>query len=257
MNIECNADDYETAKKVWELFDCKTLLDYHNIYLTSDVLLLAVIWGNFKEVCYKIYNLDVSYDYTAPSLSWDAYLKHTTEKYKKQNKEFKILLLTDMEMYQLVEESIREGLLQISKRYAKANHSRLDMYCKGNRSNKVMDEYILYLDANDLHGYAMCRHLSIDNWDWNNEEWNKEKIMSLDNKGSRGYLFSVDLEYAKELHDLHNGYPFVPENQVIENRMLNYHQRVNRNNSKIKKLVTSFYDKKRYGLNYRILKLYL
>ena len=62
-------------KKVWKTFNCKTLLDYHNIYLISDVLLLADIWDNFRSVCYKIYGLDCCYYYTAPSLSWDAMLK--------------------------------------------------------------------------------------------------------------------------------------------------------------------------------------
>jgi hypothetical protein len=64
-----NIKDYETAQKVWKLFECKTLLEYHNLYLTSDVLLLTDIFENFKDVCYKIYGLDASYYYTAPGLS--------------------------------------------------------------------------------------------------------------------------------------------------------------------------------------------
>ena len=74
-------------------------MDYNNLYLTSDVLLLTDIWENFNKVCYKIYKLDVCYYYTAPGLSWDAFLKHICEK----QKEFYIELLTDMDMYLLFE----------------------------------------------------------------------------------------------------------------------------------------------------------
>ena len=98
-NEECSLLDYRKAQLVYNKFSCKTLLDYHNIYLNSDVLLLADIFETFKEVCYKIYGLDVSYYYTAPGLSWDAFLKHTKEEYKRLGKgEFKIDLLTDIDI---------------------------------------------------------------------------------------------------------------------------------------------------------------
>ena len=110
-------------------FKCNTLLDYHNLYLKSDVLLLADIFENFKNVCYKIYGLDPSYYYTSPGLSWDAFLKHTNDEYKlKYNKEFEIELLTDKTMHDFVESSIRGGLSQISKRYAKANNEYITEY---------------------------------------------------------------------------------------------------------------------------------
>jgi hypothetical protein len=71
----------------------------------------------------KIYKLDVSYYYTAPGLNWDAFLKHKTEEYIKDKRGiFEIELLTDIDMYQFVENNVRGGLSQISKRYAKASH---------------------------------------------------------------------------------------------------------------------------------------
>ncbi|MEI7504562.1 MAG: hypothetical protein WCJ61_14890 [Paludibacter sp.] len=76
-NKECSKEDYNNAVNVWCTFNCKTLLDYHNIYLVSDVLLLSDIIDNFRAVCYKNYGLDCSYYYTAPGLSWDAMLKFT------------------------------------------------------------------------------------------------------------------------------------------------------------------------------------
>jgi DNA polymerase type B, organellar and viral len=86
---KCSKEDYDQAKTVWNKFNCKNLLDYHNIYLKSDVLLLSDIWFNFSKVNYKNYGLDVSYYYTAPSLAFDAMLKET---------EVKLDLLTNIEM---------------------------------------------------------------------------------------------------------------------------------------------------------------
>ena len=57
---KCNIsnEDYNQAKEVWKKFNCKTLLNYHNYYLKSDVLLLSDIWENFRNVCYNNYELD-------------------------------------------------------------------------------------------------------------------------------------------------------------------------------------------------------
>jgi hypothetical protein len=152
----------------------------------------------------------------------------------------------------MFEDNIRGGLSQISKRYAKANNKYLSKYAK-----KQMDEYILYLDANNLYGYSMCQYLPIGNFEWNHEEWTNDKILALNDEGTKGYLFLVDLEYPEELHDLHNGYPLAPEKLIINNDMLNIHQQKDRDDPKISKLTTSFYDKKFYGVNYRLLKLYI
>ena len=60
------------------------------------------------------------------------------------------------------------------------------------------DSYILYLDANNLYGHAMCEYLPVKIFQWNNDEWTKEKILSLDDEGSTGYLFSV--VHSSEFH---------------------------------------------------------
>ena len=70
-------EDYEHALKVWRSFDCKTMRDYHDLYLKSDVLLLTDVFETFRDVCSTNYGLDPAWYYTAPGLSWDAALKKT------------------------------------------------------------------------------------------------------------------------------------------------------------------------------------
>ena len=70
-------EDYEHARKVWETFEMQDLEDYQNLYNRIDVLLLADVFENFRDVCIKNYNLDPAHYYTAPGLAWDAALKVT------------------------------------------------------------------------------------------------------------------------------------------------------------------------------------
>ena len=237
---------------MWNTFNCKSFKDYHNLYLTADVLLLADIWENFRSVCEKIYNLDACYYYTAPSLSWEAWLYHSKLEAEKKNETFQIELITDIDMYLFVEQNIRGGLSQISKRYAKANNKYMKNYDKNH-----IDEYILYLDANNLYGYGMSAYLPQGDFKWNNDEWTKEKILALKDETDIGFMFEVDLHYPEELHDLHNGYALAPINMQIKNNHLNEWQKEDRKESKITKLCTSFEDKQKYGVNYRLLKLYI
>ena len=103
----CEINDYKHAQKVFNVFGCKNILDYHNVYLKSDVLLLSDIWDNFRTVCFNNYGLDTSYYYTSPGLSFDSMLKMTY---------INLELLTDIEMFKMVEDGIRGGISQISQK---------------------------------------------------------------------------------------------------------------------------------------------
>ena len=62
-------EDYQHAQKVWRMFEMKTLQDYHNLYNETDVLLLADVFQNFRDICMENYKLDPAHYYTAPGLS--------------------------------------------------------------------------------------------------------------------------------------------------------------------------------------------
>ena len=99
-------EDYAHAQKVWDVFHCNTFGEYHDLYLKTDVLLLADVFENFRNVCLTTYELDPTHYYTAPGLSWDAMLRYT---------KVKLELINDIDMYQMVEKGIRGGISVISK----------------------------------------------------------------------------------------------------------------------------------------------
>ena len=155
-DTDISDDDYSHAQKVWETFNIKTIQDYHDLHLKSDVLLLADVFENFRNVCMKNYGLDPTWYYTSPSLALDAMLKLT---------EVKLELLTDHDMHLMVEKGIRGGVSMIATRHAKANN----LYMKDYDPSKPT-KYIIYLDANNLYGWAMIEKLPTHGFRWMSEE---------------------------------------------------------------------------------------
>ena len=138
-------EEYEHAQAVWEAFGCKTLGNYHDLYIKTDVALLAGVFENFRNLCQEQYGLDPAHYLTSPGLSWDALLKKTG---------VELELLTDIDMHLFVERGMRGGISMVSKRYAKANNP----YVPGcDPSQKTT--YIPYEDANNLYGWAMIKPL--------------------------------------------------------------------------------------------------
>ena len=190
-----SGDDYEHAKKVWKEFGMKTIRDHHDLYNQSDVLLLADVFENFRDVCSKNYGLDPAWYYTAPCLAWDAAMNIT---------EVELELLSDVDMLNMVEKGIRGGISMISNRYGKANNPYMGDEYKAEQATK----YITYLDANNLYGWAMSKPLPTMGFKWMDES-------ELDSWKNHSCILEVDMEYPKELHDLHNDYPLAPESLKV------------------------------------------
>ena len=78
--IDITFADYQHAVDVYRDFSCNNLGDYHDIYLKTDVLILADIFEKFRSVCLSVYKLDPTHFYSAPNLSWEAMLISTNVK---------------------------------------------------------------------------------------------------------------------------------------------------------------------------------
>ena len=70
-------EDHQHAQRVWKEFGIHNLGDYHDLYLRTDVVLLANVFEAFRDTCLKHYKLDPAHFYTSPGLAWCACLKHT------------------------------------------------------------------------------------------------------------------------------------------------------------------------------------
>ena len=215
-------EDYKHAQKVWKTFKIENMEDYHNLYNKTDVLLLADVFENFRDICIKIYKLDPAHYFTAPGLAWDAALKLT---------EVELELLSDSDMLLMLEGGIRGGVSMISTRYGKANDKYMGKKFDSNKPSK----YIQYLDANNLYGWAMSKPLPIHGFKWMEED-------ELENWKDHSCILEVDLEYPKSLHDLHSDFPLAPEHIEI---------------NKVKKLIPNLGDKNNYVIHYENLKQYL
>ena len=102
---------------------------------------------------------------------------------------------------------MRGGISYIAKRYSKANNKYMKSY-----DNSKPSKYITYLDANNLHGWAMIQYLPYSRFKWlNQKEIDRFDVNMISKNSSDGYIYEVCLEYSNELHELHIDYPLAPE----------------------------------------------
>ena len=64
--------DYKPKKRVFKDVEIKNSEEYNDLYLQSDTLLLADIFENFRNICLKIYKLNLARFLAAPGLAWQA-----------------------------------------------------------------------------------------------------------------------------------------------------------------------------------------
>jgi hypothetical protein len=253
-------EEYEHAKLVWKTFDCKTFVDYHNIYLQTDVMLLADIFESFRSFSLQTYKLDPVHFVSLPSLSWTAMLLYQLDAYGEDPTiPYKLELLKDYNMYLMFEKGIRGGICQISHRFANVNGCEEAQSCETTHKEKT---YIRYWDANNLYGWAMSQYVPIGDFKWVDEEC-INSILNTPDDADTGYVLECDFSYPKELHDLHSDYPLAPENMNITPDMYSEYLATQIANNdlltskKNNKLVLSMLKKKKYVIHYRALKLYI
>ena len=215
--------DYEHGCKVWRVSGIRNLGEYHDLYLKTDVILLANVFEAFRKVWLDNYGLDPAHFYTAPGLAWRTCLKKT---------KIRLELLLDPDMPLMFERGIKGGITQSVHRWAKANNPYMGLEYKPGEPTR----YLQYLDANNLCGWAMSQPLPTGGFYWVDDK--PDEISELAKDADKGYLLEVDVAYPRELHDYHNDLPFMCERMVING---------------VEKLVPNLYYKKRYVIHIRAL----
>ena len=136
----------------------------------------------------------------------------------------------------MIEAGIRGGMCQSTHRYARANNKYIKNYDKS-----IDSSYLMYLDANNLYGWAMSKKLPVNGFRWENDlsKFNEKIIKNYNEDNDVGYFLEVDREYPKQLWSSHRDLSLFPQGRKLE---------------KVEKLVCSIEDKEKYVIHIRALK---
>ena len=260
--------EYSHAQEVWKHYNCKTLKDYHNLYLKTDVMILSDAFEKYRKFFLKHHKIDPCYCYSAPGLTWQCGLKYTG---------IELELLTDYDMLTMIEKGIRGGFSGVlGKRCVKAFNKYTPNY-HGDR-NRILDEnemkecleilknggdlneflaekYLLYLDANNLYGWVMSQKLPTKIFKWENDPDYYNNIPK-----DRGCIIECNLEYPNDCRFKTRKYPLAPEKMKIDKEKLSDYQLNllgDKPLSKEEKIFLTLYDIEKYVIHHSILKEYI
>ena len=164
-------------------------------------------------ICDNVYEIIVilhiaiikSHYLSALTLSWCAMLNMT---------KVELELVSDAYMCLFFEKGMTGGVSYISKRYGKASNK----YLKSSDAKQEL-KHIMYLDANNLHGYGISKFLPINGFKWiDPKEFDSNKLYS---NNWKGCVLKVD---PKELNELYNDYSLALDKTEIKRKMLSYYQ---------------------------------
>ena len=190
------------------------------------MLLLADVFENFRVKCIEINGLDPAHFLSAPGLAWKTRFKKT-----KVNLE----LLTHADMLLMVENGLRGGMCQAIHRHAKANNDYMKNY-----NEDIISTYLMYLDANNLYGWAMSQKLTVNGFKWvkNLSQFNESLIRNYHENSDTGFFLKVDTDYPKEMFNLHKDLPLAERKKV----------------NRVEKLICSTEGKENHVIHVRVLK---
>ena len=196
----------------------------------------------------KCYNLDPTHYYSAPGLSWDAMLKMTKIELEK---------ISDPDMHLFIENGMRGGVCQVSKRHSKANNK----CCKNYDPNKS-EKWIKYHNMNNLYRKVMMQCLPYGGFKCISvTDKHINTVLNKRDNSKYGYFLEIDAHHPEELHNLHNDLPMAPEKIKVAEDTLSPLQLEIKNKYDIKvgttkKLIPNLLPIKNYIVHYKNLKYY-
>jgi hypothetical protein len=252
-SINISDVEYQHAQRVWVEYHCHSFQDYLELYLKCDVLQLADVFENFREMCLHDDGLDAVNYFTIPQLTWDSAFKSTS---------CTVDLLTDVDMYNFFENGIRGGVVFVNKHHVATNHPSVPETYNANKKHCEL----LYVDANNLYGHALSMKLPQNQFTWmTKEEMECIDWQFVDTEGDVGYTLEVNLLYPDHIHDSTMDLPFAPEKLTPKSEWLSpfmqeYFKLIYPDKKQYKgtmKLMLTQLNKKKYIVHFKILKFYL
>ena len=163
------------------------------MHVQCDTLLLLDVFENFRNKGIEIYELEPAHFLSAPGLAWQACLKKT---------KVELESLTDIDMLLMVEKGTRGVIYQAIHRHTQASNKYMKNYNKD-----IIWSYLMYLDASNLHGWAMSQKLPVNGFKWEKSlsKFNETFIRNYDENSDIQYFLEVDIDSPKKLFNLHKG----------------------------------------------------
>ena len=239
---QVSEEDYAHAQRVWSSFGCKDLVDYTGLYVRSDTLQLAEAVVSLRNSVWEEFELDLCQYLSLPHLAKDIMLKTTRAEME---------LISDQEMSDLVQKSIRGGLSFVNTR-------RVDASAEEPLS-------MTYVDENALYSAAMAMPLPLRDFRWMTADELEayDPLADASDQNGDGYFLEVDLEYPEDLHEAHNSYPLAPHELTITEEQLSPYAKeclkgvYGKRKHNATKLTATFLPRERYLVHALNLKLYL
>ena len=195
------------ANNVWNAFTIKTLADYYNDYLKTDILSSVDILEKFISTCLEYYRLDPCHYFSRLGFSWDSMAKMS---------KIKLQFVSDIDMHLFIGKGMKGGISYIAKRYSNAHNKYITCF-----NDKKPSKYNMQLDQNNLYGWEMTQYLPYGEFKWlNQNKIDKTDVNSIEENSSTWYLIDVDLEYLDELQEIYNDYPLLLKKLKINHDML-------------------------------------
>ena len=227
-------EEIQRTMDIIKRFNIKNGEELTEIYLKSDVLLLACVFEKFIKVSVNEFGINPLYCVSLPGYTWQCGLKYTG---------INLQTLQDKDMILLLENNIRGGISSVMG----------DRYIKSDDNKKI-----LYIDANNLYGHSMSQYLPYDEIKFDNNV-TLEDIINTPDDSNIGYFVEVDLKYPDNIKQKTKNFPFAPMNKKINPNDLNDYMKEIKPDTytSTKKLICDFSDKKNYLVHYRMLKFYI
>ena len=241
LKNKCPDDkEIDRTREIIKIFNIKNGKELTELYLKSDVILLADVFEKFIKISVEEYGINRLYCVSLPSYTWHCGLKYTG---------INLQTLQDKDMILLLENNIRGGISSVMG----------DRYIKSDENKKI-----LYIDANNLYGHSMSEYLPYDEIElWHGHpdllmNW-LDEILNTPDDSDIGYFIEIDLTYPDNIKQKTKNFPFAPENKKINPDNFNDYMKEIKPVTYIQssKLICDWSDKKNYLIHYRMLKFYI